>query len=198
MTKKIIIIALITGITGVVLYVIFPRESREDTTTSLADQPDIYLSGVQIQAFNTSGKLAYELRSEEIEQFSSQQKMRFSSLNIQVERENGEVWHMNAQHGSIQPELDQPTKMLEPIRLLGTVSVYSGEVENPEYSFRGEDVIYDPRANTVHSEKPSSVKAGSSTYDADAFHFDLTTKQLSLSSQPDRQVEIQYEVNGAN
>lgn len=193
MTKKIVAAALITGTLGVILYLFFPKDFKEATTTNLADVPDIYLNNVQIQAFNAGGQLAYELRAEEIEQFSSQHKMLFKGLTIQLERENGEQWHMNAQLGSIQPDLDQPSQILEPIRLLGAVNVYSGNFNNPEYSFRGANVIFDPRANTVHSEEAVSVKAETSTYDADAFHFNLTTKQLKLSSEPGNQVEIQRE-----
>lgn len=195
MIKKIIVATLIAGTLGVTLYLFFPKDFKGVTTTNLTDLPDVYLNGVQIQAFNASGKLAYELRAEEIEQFSAQHKMLFKGLQIQVERENGETWHMNAQQGSVQPDPDQPTKILEPIHLLGAVHVYSGNVENPEYSFRGTDVIYDPRDNTIHSNAPNAVKAGESTYNADGFQFDLSTKQLKLSSDPSNQVEIQYESN---
>lgn len=193
MTKKVLTAAIITGILGVFLYLFFPKEINETATTNLADLPDIYIQGVQIQAFNTSGELAYDLRADEIEQFSSQHKMQFKSLNIQVEQESGEQWHMNAQIGSIQPDANQPSQILEPIRLLGAVNVYSGQGNSPEYSFRGADVIFDPQANTVYSDEAVSIKAGATAYDADAFHFDLTTKQLELSSEPGSQVEIQYE-----
>lgn len=193
MTKKIFAAAIITGILGVMLYLFFPRELQETATTNLADVPDIYIKGVQIQAFSASGELAYALRADEIEQFSSQHKMLFNSLKIQVQRESGELWHMNAQVGSIQPDVNHPSQILEPIRLLGAVNVYSGPSNSPEYSFRGADVIFDPRANTVYSDETVSIKAGTSAYDADAFHFDLTTKQLALSSEPGSQVEIQYE-----
>ena len=193
MTKKIFAAALVTGMLGVILYLFFPKDLKEATTTNLADVPDIYLNGVQIRTFNAKGKLAYELHAEEIEQFSSEHTMLFKHLMIQVERDSGERWHIHAQQGSIQPDRDQPSQILEPIRLLGAVKVYSGDVENSEYSFHGANVIYDPRANTVHSNEPVSIKADTSNYEADAFHFDLTTKQLELSSEPDNQVEIQYE-----
>ncbi len=193
MTKKIIITTLIAGTLGMLLYLFFPKEINGTTTTNLSDLPDIYLRGVQIQAFDTSGKLAYELRAEEIEQFSTVHKMLFKDLNIQVERDNGETWYMNAQEGSIQPGSEQPTQILEPIQLLGTVHVYSGGVNNPEYSFRGANVVYDPRDSTIYSNEPNFVKAGESTYNADGFQFDLTTKQLNLRSEPGNQVDIQYE-----
>lgn len=195
MTKKIVITTLITGTIGVFLYLFFPKEFNGATTTNLSDIPDIYLRGVQIQAFDTSGKIAYELRAEEIEQFSTQHKMLFKGLNIEVERDIGETWYMNAHEGSVQPGADRPTKILEPIHLLGAVHVYSGSVENPEYSFRGANVIYDPRDHTIYSNEPNSVKAGESSYNADGFQFDLTTKQLELRSEPNNQVDIQYESN---
>ena len=195
MTKKVITTTLIAGTLGVLLYLLFPKEFHGTTTTNLSDVPDIYLRGVQIQAFDTHGKIAYELRAEEIEQFSTLHKMLFKGLNIQVERDNGETWYMNAHEGSVQPGPDRPTKILEPIHLLGVVHVYSGAVENPEYSFRGANVIYDPRDNTIRSNEPNSVKAGDSTYNADGFKFDLTTKQLKLRSEPSNQVDIQYESN---
>lgn len=198
MIKKVIITTLIAGTLGVLLYLFFPKElNGTTTTTNLSDLPDIYLLGVQIKAFNTTGKIAYELRAEEIEQFSTLHKMLFKGLNIHVERENGETWHMNAHEGSVQPGPDQPTEILEPIQLLGAVHVYSGAVENPEYSFRGANVIYDPRDNTIYSNEPNSVKAGESTYNADGFQFNLATKQLKLRSEPSNQVDIQYESNEA-
>ena len=193
MTKKILAAAIITGILGVILYLFFPKNFEEAASTNLEDVPDIYLKDVQIQAFHTSGALAYELRADEIEQFSAQDKMLFKSLKIHVDREDGERWHMNADIGSVQPDAKNPSQFLEPIRLLGAVNVYSGSVDSPEYSFRGADVIFDPKANTVHSDENVSIKAGASSYDANAFHFDLTTKQLRLSSEPGNQVEIQYE-----
>lgn len=195
MIKKILAAAIITVILGVILYLFFSKDIEEATSTSLADVPDIYLKAVQIHAFNTSGALAYELRADEIEQFSAQDKMLFRGLKIQVDREDGERWHMNADTGSIQPGAADPSQILEPIRLLGAVNVYSGRVDDPEYSFRGADVIFDPKTNTVHSDENVSIKAGASSYDADAFHFDLSTKQLKLSSEPGKQVEIQYESN---
>ena len=193
MTKKIFVATLITGTLGVILYLFFPKDFEGATTTSLADVPDIYLNNVQIQAFNTDGQLAYELGAEEVEQFSSQHKMLFKGLTIQLEREHGEQWHMNAQLGSLQPDLDQPGQILEPIQLLGAVNVYSGSAKNPEYSFRGANVTFDPLTNTIYSDEAVSIKAETSTYDADAFHFNLRTKQLNLSSKPGNQVEIQQE-----
>lgn len=195
MTKKVLAAAIITGILGVILYLFFPKDFEEITSTDLEDVPDIYLKNVQIHAFNTNGALAYELRANEIEQFSAQDKMLFRGLKIQVDREDGERWFMNADIGSVQPDANDPSQILEPIRLLGAVNVYSGSVDNPEYSFRGADVIFDPKANTVHSDEDVSIKAGASSYDADAFHFDLSTKHLELSSEPGSQVEIQYESN---
>lgn len=193
MTKKILVTAIITGIVGVLVYLFFPKEIDQETSTNLSDEPDIYLNKVQIQAFSTSGSPAYELRADEIEQFSVQEKMLFKRLEIQIKRETGEQWHMNAQLGVIQPDAEEPSQILEPIRLLGAVNVYSSPANNPEYSFRGTDVVFDPLSNMVHSTEKVSIKAGTSTYDADSFHFDLTTKQLSLSSELGNQVEIQYE-----
>ena len=193
MTKKILVAAILTGILGVVLYLFFPKELDERATTDLADVPDIYLKKVQIQAFNETGHLAYELAAEEIEQFTVQTKMLFKHLNILVERENGEQWHMSARLGSVQPESDNPSQILEPIELLGTVNVYSGDINDPEYLFNGMNVVFDPSTNTIYSDEEVYIKASGSTYDADSFRFDLTTKRLALSSEPGSQVEIQHE-----
>ncbi|MYD45102.1 MAG: LPS export ABC transporter periplasmic protein LptC [Gammaproteobacteria bacterium] len=193
MTKKILVGAILTGILGVILYLIFPKDLEESTTTDLADVPDIFVRNVQIQAFDETGHLAYELAAEEIEQFTAQTKMLFKHLEILVEQENGEQWHMTADVGSVQPDSNKPSQILEPIELLGTVHVYSGDINNPEYSFSGMNVVFDPRANTIHSDDEVYIKADASTYDADSFRFDLTTKRLELSSEPGSQVEIQHE-----
>lgn len=193
MTKKILFGAVITGILGVILYLVFPKELEESTSTNLADVPDIYLKGAKIQAFDETGQLAYELAAQEIEQFTAQSKMLFKYLKILVEGENGEQWHMNADLGSVQPKSDKPSQILEPIELLGTVNVYSGDVSDPEYLFSGMNVVYDPLTNTIHSNDDVYIKAGVSTYDADSFRFDLATKRLQLSSEPGSQVEIKHE-----
>lgn len=193
MTKKILFGAVITGILGVILYLVFPKALEESTTTNLSDVPDIYLKDAKIQAFDETGQLAYELAAQEIEQFTAQAKMLFKYLKILVEGENGEQWHMNADLGSVHPESDKPSQILEPIELLGTVKVYSGAVNDPEYLFSGMNVVYDPLTNTIHSNDDVYIKAGVSTYDADAFRFDLATKRLQLSSEPNSQVEIRHE-----
>lgn len=193
MTKKILFSAIITGILGLILYVFFPREIEESTTTDLADVPDIYLKNVKIQAFDETGQLAYELAAQEIEQFTAQTRMLFKHLKILVERENGELWHMNAHLGSVQPDFDNLSQILEPIELLGSVTVYSGDFNDPEYLFEGMNVVFDPSSNTIYSDEDVYIKAGGSTYDADSFHFDLETKQLKSSSEPGSQVEIQHE-----
>lgn len=193
MTKKILFGATITGILGVILYLFFPKEIQESTTTDLADVPDIYLKEVQIQAFTETGQLAYELTAEEIEQFTTQTKMLFKHLKILVERENGEQWHMTADLGSVHPDSDEPSQILEPIELLGNVNVHSGDINDPEYLFNGMNVVFDPSSNTLYSDEDVYIKAGESTYDADSFHFDLETKRLTSSSEPGSQVEIQHE-----
>lgn len=193
MTKKILVGATLTAILGVILYLFFPKEFEESETTDLADAPDIYLKDVKIQAYDESGLLAYELAAKEIEQFTAQTKMVFKHLKILVERENGEQWHMNAQLGSVQPDIDKPSHILEPIELLGPVNVFSGDVNDPNYFFSGMNVVFDPRIDTIHSDDEVYIKAGDSTYDADSFRFDLETKKLELSSEPGSQVEIQHE-----
>ncbi|MCY3540511.1 MAG: LPS export ABC transporter periplasmic protein LptC [Gammaproteobacteria bacterium] len=193
MTKKILFGAVITGILGVILYLVFPKKFEESTTTDLADVPDIYLKDVKIQAFDETGQLVYELAAVEIEQFTAQHKMLFKNLKILVERENGDRWHMNADLGSVQPESDELSQILEPIELLGSVNVYSGDVNDPEYLFSGMNVVFDPRTDTIHSDEDVHIKAGVSTYDADSFRFDLATKRLQLSSEPGSQVEIKHE-----
>lgn len=193
MTKKILFGAIITGILGVILYLFFPKEIEESTTTDLADVPDIYLKNVKIQAFDETGQLAYELAVQEIEQFTAQTKMLFKHLKILVEQENDDLWHMTADHGSVQPDSDKPSQILEPIELLGTVKVYSGDVNDPDYSFSGLNVVFDPSSKTIYSDEDVYIKAGGSTYDADSFHFDLETKRLTSSSKPGSQVEIQHE-----
>ena len=193
MTKKILFGAIITGILGVILYLFFPKEIEESTTTDLTNVPDIYLKDVKIQAFDESGKLAYELAAREIEQFTVQTKLRFKHLKILVERENGERWHMNARLGSVQPETESLSQILEPIELLGPVTVYSGDTDDPEYLFEGTNVVFDPRSNTIQSDEDVYIKASGSTYDADSFHFDLETKRLTSRSEQGSQVEIQHE-----
>lgn len=193
MIKKIAIATMITSVLGALLILIFPRDSHSPSTTNFSNLPDIYLRDVNILAFNPNGTIAYKLSAEAIEQFSAHDTIRLKQLNLLVERADGEQWHMSAQEGLIQPEPNQPSRILEPVQLMGTVAVYSGAVDDPKYSFRGSDVIYDPRNNSVHSEKPSAVKAGTTAYDADGFHFDLTTKDLSLRSTPGNQVKIQHD-----
>ena len=138
---------------------------------------DSFVSGMDLQVMDASGKLQYHVMAVSMYHFPHQERLELGSPVIDLHREDGTSWHITADRG-------QTTDSGDRIWLLGQVDIDRPATgKTGSLQIRTSDLLVQPEQELAETDSAATITAESYRIEATGLKADFRNRQLQLHSR---------------